>query len=325
MEKGRVKITFTNSPENREFLDAIKQWSDSIPTMYFLDICCVSNIKDKNIYFNEPEKYKDKCDFLERLSTVDLPHNAISFLPALIEKVSDLFNDKSRNELKEEVERDLDALNGFFKKARVVEEKKFTEMYVEGMKSEYPESSGEAYHAFLEYVNSMKLGNPISPVNRLSVAKEIIGKATEINVDKFSAVVITAIACVYGCIPAKKVMKFKDDPEKFNSSNALADIQTISRIGRLANEIERNYHLGKTKYARTTFLTDDNNLKKMYDYFFVKDVTKTENQSGVNHHIKLTIDGGLLFPDLFVYKDEKDQQKKQKEYVELLDFMGVKI
>lgn len=325
MEKGRVKLTFTNSPENREFIDAIKQWSDSIPTMYFLDICCISNIKDKDVYLNEPEKYNNKCNFLERLSAVDLPHNAISILPALIEKVSDLFNDKSRNELKAEVERDLDALNGFFKKARVVEEKKFTEMYVEEMKNEYPESSGEAYHAFLEYVNSMKLGNPISPVKRLSVAKEIISKATDLNIDKLSAVVITAIACVYGCIPAKKVMKFKDDPVKFNSSNALADIQTISRIGRLANDIEYGYRLGKTTYARTSFLTDDDNLKKLYDYFFVKDVTKTENQSGVNHHIKVTIEGNLLFPDLFNYNDEKDQEKKQKEYIELLDFMGVKI
>lgn len=325
MEKGKVKITLTDSPENREFIDAIKQWSDSIPTMYFLDTCCISSIKKKEIYFNEPEKYNGKCNFLEMLSTVDLPHNAISCLPALIEKVSDLFNDKSRDELNEEVERDIDALNGFFKKARVVEEKKFTEMYVKGMKGEYPESSGEAYHTFLEYVNSMKLGNSVSSVNRLAVAKEIISKAIELNVDKFSSVVITAIACVYGCIPAKKVMKFKDAPEKFNSSNALADIQTISRIGRLANEIEYNYRLGKTTYARTTFLTDDKNLKKMYDYFFVKDVTKTENQSGVNHHIKLTIEGRLLFPDLFDYKDEEEQQKKQKEYVELLDFMGVQI
>ncbi|WP_141402808.1 hypothetical protein [Kosakonia sacchari] len=318
-------MTLTDSPENREFLSAIKQWSDSIPTMYFLDICCISNIKNKDIYFNEPEKYKNKCDFLERLSAVDLPHNAISCLPALIEKVSDLFNDKSTHELKEEVERDLDALNNFFKKARVVEEKKFTEMYVNGMKNEYPESSGSDYHKFLECVNSMKLGNTISSANRLSVAKEIIRKATELNVDKFSAVVITAIACVYGCIPAKKVMKFKDEPAKFNSSNALADIQIISRIGRLADEIESNYRLGKTKYARTTFLTDDDNLKKLYDYFFVKDVTKSETEFGISHNIKLTIEGHLLFPDLFNYKDDEDQQKKQKEYIELLDFMGVRI
>lgn len=325
MEKGRFKITLTNSPENREAYDAIKQWSDSIPTMYFLDICCISNIKDKDFYLKDPEKYKNKCNFLEKISAVDLPHNAISCLPALIEKVSDLFNDKSRNELKKEVERDLDALNDFFKKARVVEEKKFTEMYVDGMKNEYPESTGEAYHTFLEYINSVKLGNPISPANRLSVAKLIISKATELNVDKYSVVVITAIACVYGCIPAKKVMKFKDDPVKFNSSNALADIQTISRIGRLANEIEDNYRLGKTTYARTTFLTDDDNLKKLYDYFFVKGVTKNETQSGVNHHIKLTIEGDLLFPDLFNYKNEEDKQMKQEEYAELLHFMGVRI
>lgn len=325
MEKGRFKITVTDSPENRDFLEAIKKWSDSIPTMYFLDICCISNIKDKDFYNNDPEKYKNKCNFLERLSEVDLPHNAISCLPALIEKVSDLFNDKSRDELKKEVERDLDALSNFFKKARVIEEIKFAEMYVDGMKDEHPESSGAGYHNFLEYANSLKLGNTISPANRLSVVKEIISKAQELNVDKYSAVVSTTIACVYGCLPAKKVMKFKDDPLKFNSSNALADIQTISRIGRLANEIESNYRLGKTKYARTTFLTDDDNLKKLYDYFFVKDVARSENEFGVSHNIKLTIEGHLLFPDLFNHKDEEDQQKKQSEYIELLSLMGVPI
>lgn len=325
MEKGRFKFTVTDSSENRFFLEAIKKWSDSIPTLYFLDICCISNVKDKDVYFNEPEKYKNKCDFLEKLSELDLSHNAISCLPALIEKVSDLFNDKSRGELKEEVERDINALNDFFKNAKVIEEIKFTEMYVDGMKNEHPESSGSDYHNFLEYVNSQKLGNTTSPANRLSVAKEIISKATELNVDKFSAVVITVIACVYGCIPAKKVMKFKDDPLKFNSSNALADIQTISRIGRLASEIESNHRLGNTKYVRTTFLTDDDNLKKLYDYFFVKDVAKSETESGVCHNLKITIEGHLLFPDLFDYKDEEDKKRKQNEYIELQKLMGVPI
>lgn len=120
-------------------------------------------------------------------------------------------------------------------------------------------------------------------------------------------------------------MKFKDDQDKFNSSNALADIQTVSRIGKLSKEIESKARLGQARYVRTTFMTDDDNLKKLYDYFFVNDVIKEDTETGVNHRIKVTIEGGLLFPDLFDYKDEEDEVKKQNEYTELLKLMGVPV
>lgn len=325
MEKSRLKLTLDNSSESQAFLEFYKAWNDIIPTVYFLDICCISNIKNKEKYINESDRFKNKYDFLKLLEEIDLPHNAISCLPAMMEKVSDRFNDKSRDELKEEVGRDLEALNGFFKKARVIEKVEFTESYVEEMKNEHPEATGENYHNFLFYVNSLGLANTLPPAKRLAVAKQVIEKSGEFGIDKFSAVVVTALACIYGCIPAKKVMKFKNDQDKFNSSNALADIQTVSRIGKLSKEIESKARLGQARYVRTTFMTDDDNLKKLYDYFFVNDVIKEETETGVNHRIKVTIEGYLLFPDLFDYKDAEDEVKKQNEYTELLKLMGVPV
>lgn len=174
-------------------------------------------------------------------------------------------------------------------------------------------------------MNSLGLANTLPPAKRLAASKQVIEKSSELGIDKFSAVVVTTLACIYGCIPAKKVMKFKDDQDKFNSSNALADIQTVSRIGKLSKEIESKARLGQARYLRTTFMTDDDNLKKLYDYFFVNDVIKEDTETGVNHRIKVTIEGGLLFPDLFDYKDEEDEVKKQNEYTELLKLMGVPV
>ncbi|WP_210523400.1 hypothetical protein [Pantoea ananatis] len=325
MEKSRLKLTLDNSPESKDFLDFFKAWSNIIPTVYFLDICCIGNIKNKEKYIDESERFRNKYDSLKLMEEIDLPHNAISCLPAMMEKVSDRFNDKTRDELKEEVERDLKALNGFFKKARVIEQVEFTDSYVEEMKDVHPEAVGESYHNFLLYVNSLGLSNTLPPAKRLGVAKQVIEKANELGVDKFSAVVVTALACIYGCNPAKKVMKFKDDQDKFNSSNALADIQTINRIGKLSKEIESRSRSGQAGYVRAIFLTDDDNLKKLYDCFFVNNVIKEETETGVDHKIKVTIEGCLLFPDLFDYKDAEDEVKKQNEYTELLKFMGVPV
>ncbi|WP_150317263.1 hypothetical protein, partial [Enterobacter hormaechei] len=73
MEKSRLKLTLDNSSESQAFLEFYKAWNDIIPTVYFLDICCISNIKNKEKYINESERFKNKYDFLKLLEEIDLP------------------------------------------------------------------------------------------------------------------------------------------------------------------------------------------------------------------------------------------------------------
>lgn len=332
MDKGRFKLTLSNTPENLEFLDFFKKWHDAIPTIYFMDICCISNIKKKDKYLSEDNTDVSKFNFLKDLEEIDLSHNAISCLPSIIEKVSDFYNDKSTDELKEEIKRDINALNGFFKKARVIEVPEFIEMYVDAMKNQHPESSGKNYHDYLFFLNGLGLANTLPAKKKIEFSQVILDKADELDIDKFSVIVVTAIACLYGCIPAKRVMKFKAKEEEFNSSNALADIQTVSRVGRLSHDMECQYHLGKAPYARSIFLTDDKYLKKLYDYFFVNNVLKENSPTGVNSRLKVTIEGKFLFPDLFKIDESgelkeigADEPETFSEYERLLIMMGVKL
>ncbi|AIK13479.1 hypothetical protein GZ59_16500 [Pectobacterium atrosepticum] len=318
-----MKFAFENTPENQSFFDLINLWSKSIPTCYFLDICCVSNIRESRKYLSNEMIGTDKYKFIKFLETLDFDNNAISYLPALMEKTSDLFNDKSVNNLTAEVREDLEALHLFFKNAKVIESPEFSDEYINKMKSYHPEMNGQGYHDFLSFVNCSGIIDAVSKNKRLGYVKSFCEQADLLNIEKNSVVVISAIACIYGCIPARKVMKFKREPGEFNSSNALADLQSVSRVARMSNEIERGARLGLTPYVRYSFITEDKNLNILYDCFFVNGVEQEITENFVKNKITMTIEGKLLFPELFKIDGSFTDASAEDEFVEVLKYLGL--
>ncbi|EAA3680361.1 hypothetical protein DOA99_09160 [Salmonella enterica subsp. houtenae] len=318
--KDRIKITIPFSEENKSFLEFVDAWDQIIPTCYFVDICCVGNIKNSAKYLLEENVGTKKFYFIKSLERIDLKHNTISYFPALMEKVSDFYNDKSIQRLKEEAKEDLNALRCFFKNARVMEDTDFTNMYIEGMKSHHPEVDGEKYHQFLSFTNESGIIDPVSPDERLDFVRLFCEQANRLTLDKRSVVFVSSVACIYGCLPARRLMKFKRDPTKFNSSNVLADLQSVSRVARLSSEIECT---GRSAFARFSYLTEDNNLKILYDCFFVRNVERETIPNGISNKLTTTIDGKRLFPALFNSDGYLINEKAEQEFNELLTLLGV--
>lgn len=282
MHRSKLTVQIAVSPENREALDALRNRSRVIPTLFFLDNCVVSHIK----------LALDRGTPVARsFVDVDLPHNGMSYLPTLMEKASNVDKPFTEEELIGEVRKDLGALRTFFAHATVYEPEDFAIQYARDHRGIHPETLGPEYHELLTFASSSRLYDPIADRNRLTVARAICAKASELGIGRQHPLVLALLGCIFGCIPAQKVMKFKRDQESFNASGALADIQLVQRIGRLSQVVNEP----NSKYVRTDFLTDDKNLEKLYRLFFVNEVAS----HGSGDKVTMTVETRGLFPSLF--------------------------
>ncbi|MFJ2287804.1 hypothetical protein ACIOUF_15790 [Pseudomonas iridis] len=314
MKKQQFSMKIPNTPENREFITLIKQWSDMIPTLFFLDLCTISHIKTSLECGSEGAPSEPKS--LAWLRENDVPHNGFSYLPALMEKASDTQSNFDAEGLTQEAIRDLTSLKAFFKQARIVEDVNFASDYVETLMGIHPESLGASYHEFLNFVNGLRIFNTIASAKRLKAAKNICEKATSLGISKGHPLILASLACVYGCVPSKKVLKFKEDPAEFSSSNALGDVQVIQRVGKLTHMIEQN----ERGYPRAQFVTDDRHLRDFYKFFFVNEVVSLESDDTTTTKYEVTIQANMLFPDLF---DEHGRPKGEAENAEILEIYAL--
>jgi len=309
-------ITTSETPENRDKLDLIRAWDKSIPTLYFLDICSISHIKKSQsaaLSDNFPRQ-----ESLKSLEAIDLPHNGISYLPALMEKASDKNSKFSIEELTAEAERDLKALRDFFKKAKIYESEELAFKYINELKGVQPEILGEKYHSFLNYANEFGIYNPLADNKKLKAVEALCNESDRLGIIKSHPVVLASLACIYGCLPAKKVMKFKKNPDQFNSSNALGDILMIQRIAQLTQMIE---DAGSS--IRTSFFTDDNSLREFYEIFFVNDVcTELNDEGSMSTAFKMTAKGNCIFPDLYNLDGTIKDDKKEQELFKIYELIG---
>ncbi|TLS19226.1 MAG: hypothetical protein FDZ72_04795 [Betaproteobacteria bacterium] len=248
------------------------EWAASVPTLYFLDICVVGATKLAQALL---EKNLRKAQIIGYLRSLDRPQHAFSYLFALMEKVSDSRGVASDAELEEQVRGDLAALRAFFKKAKVHEPDELVIPFLRDLRRTPIELLRPCYLSFLEQVNNqLELRNTISPALRLQKAKEILAVAHSLEINQQHPVVILVLSCLYGNTAAKKLMKFKEDPGKFNAENVLADIMAITRFAQFKLQIE---HWGREggKYLRSEFITDDDGLIGVIDCF-QPDVVKLE-------------------------------------------------
>lgn len=291
-----------------EFDAFVRQWSDAVPTLYFVDICVANAVK-----LSQDKLARDarKTSLIDRLRRLDKPQNSFSFLLALVEKVHDPRSRLSDAELREQIVGDVAALNAFFVHARVIEPDEFLILYAEALRGVPHELSQPAYAQFLRTANDrFALGNPVAKPRRLRTAEEILMAADALSVARQHPVVLVTLACLYGNASARKVMKFKADPEKFDVENALADIMVISRFLPRKLEIEQLGREGKLSFLRSDFLTDDDGLAGILRCF-EGDAVSSEQQGDV-HQTKtiVTVKIPFLFPELPT-SDEADAREIQ--------------
>lgn len=262
----------------REQHSILAGWAASIPTLYFLDICVVAATKlSEDSLANNDRKSK----IVSNLRNLDQPQHKFSYLLALMEKVSDLRGTLSDSELEAQLLGDLNALRVFFRQAKVYEPDEFIIQYLKDLRRYPVELERSKYLEFLEMVNNqLGLKDPISPAFRLEKAMEILAAADTLNVDRRHPVVILVLSCLYGNSAAKKLMKFKADPVKFNAENVLSDIMLITRLAKTKLEIEHLGREGKGQFLRADFITDDAGLVGVIN-FFTPESVKHENVSDV--------------------------------------------
>ncbi|EIU7615496.1 hypothetical protein L3I75_004357 [Vibrio vulnificus] len=314
--KSRIKIKTNITHENQGFLELFQRLNDITPTLYFLDVCTISNIKKE--LADESGEYKSpNARFLR---SIDTEINGISYFPSLMERVSDQNNTPTVDDLKTEARRDLEALDLYFKKIKLVEHLDFIDHFIEEICGGHIEASASLYHEYLNKVNSMGIADTKSQKERLEFAKKIVDEANKLGVAQSHPVVISTVACIYGCISAKKVLKFKTNPSAFNSSNAIGDIMLMQRVGEFTYDIES---LSKScRFVRAKLVTDDHHLRLFYDYFFVQDFSREKIDDGSLKRFKITFEPEKVFPVLFNEVGSLKNTSCEEEYSNILRLLG---
>lgn len=300
-------ITFkmTLTPEQHNML---REWSLSVPTLYMLDICVVSATKLTNASLeNDPRKAK----LVTYLRELDSPTNGFSYLFALMEKVSDSRGIDSDEELERKILSDLSSMREFFNKARVVESDDFVLAFLKELRGVAIETKRADYLGFLRDLNNqLKLSNPVASKQRLKKAEEIMEKARFFAISRQHPVVTIGLACLYGNPAAKKLMKFKVNPQQFDVENVLADIMLISRFAGVKLEIE---HMGRngTGYPRSNFITDDNGLIQILKCFNPTIVKHKDKHDGRETQLTMTVNLKDLLTEI-----------QMEEYDHILDLLN---
>ncbi|WP_434728267.1 hypothetical protein ACLN6O_05240 [Acinetobacter sp. PVC-6A] len=302
--RKEITFTFKNQPGLKEIFET---WSRMVPTLFLLDICVVGVTK---LNRNTLDSNNRKAKYIDLLKTYDEPHYCFSFLPALMEQVSDSRGLKPADEIKKQLIEDINSLRSFFKNASVYETDEFILNFADELMGKHIEKNRENFLKFLSMMNdSYKLHNTIASNLRIEKAREIIEEAKKSNISPQHPLVIIILACLYGNPSAKKILKFKDNPKKFQAENALADIMLIQRFTKIKLEME--YYAAKDKkgFSNVQFLTDDIGLSELFIHFKPNLVQIKDSESGSEIYYTFTINLKKLLTDI---KDE------EKEIIDLL-------
>ncbi|WP_040067950.1 hypothetical protein [Pseudomonas batumici] len=323
-QRVSIKVRFEIPAGDHHSTAALTQWrrlANQAPTLHFLDVCAISHIKTH--LKKSPDPDAPVRESISELRKLDVPGNGISYLAAFLEKTSDLNHPKTDEGLVAEVECDLTALQQFFKNAKVYEGGHITPDQILELKGEHPEELGPIYHQFLIFINSLKLYDAPAADKRLELVAQICSKAEKLGILKNHPVVITSVACVYGFVPALKVIKFKEDPAEFNASNALGDIQLIQRIANMSNLILEIWRKQRIGYAKTKFFTDDRDLRLLLECFSVSDVSRNESEGLTTTSYQITTNFARLLPVLHNQAGDIKSLKEDEERSEVYRLLGI--
>lgn len=285
-----------NMKFTQEQYSMMREWSLSIPTLYMLDICVVSATK---LTSDSLEKNPRKANLINHLRELDRPNNSFSYLFALMEKVSDPREIDTDEELEAKILSDLASMRNFFTKARISEPDEFVLEFLKELRGNPIEQKRSDYLGFLTALNDdFKLCNPVASKQRLKIAKKIIEQTGHFNFSCQHPIVAIGLACLYGNPAAKKLMKFKASPQKFDAENALADIMLISRFAAIKLNIEQLGREGVGNYLRLNFITDDNGLIEIIKCFTPKIVRHIDKNDGRETQTTMTVKLKELLTDI---------------------------
>jgi len=242
-----------------------------------------------------------------------------------MEKASDQRSKLSAEMFVREARRDWDAMGAFFKNACIFELWDFVEAYATELFGAHPEQSTPEYLAFLQFANDQGLHNKIAERNRLKMAQALCIKAQELGISTSHPVVLVTIAVLYECEDARKVMKFSGKTENFNPSNALGDIQSISRVAGMMTSFIQCAGASGGPFKNGKFKTADSSLHNMLRYFSVLSVSTTEVSDGAARKFTMSVDIPSLYPILFGADREPKDEKSRVELNQLYELLGAEL
>jgi hypothetical protein len=229
--------------------------------MYFLDICAADVTKKTSAQLAADTR---KAALAARLRQLDVPSHQFSYLLAFMEKASDTESKLTDDELQANIVRDVSHVRDFFVKASVAK----GDDHLLGSLGELRRSSFElgrpAYLAFLRAVSDRcELHQAVSKPKRFDTASELIALADGLGIDRQHPVLTVTLACLYGNPSARKVLKFKRDPQAFKAEKALPDIMTIGRFLAQKLQLQEDYRKSLNSFRHVEYITDDAGLEEV--------------------------------------------------------------
>lgn len=290
---GSITVNMQLTPEQQRMM---REWSLSIPTLYILDICVVNATKLTSASLKKNPRKNNLVNYLREL---DRPNNCFSYLFALMEKVSDSRGLDTDEELEMKILSDLESMRNFFINSQIIESNDFILNFLKELRGNPIEKKRVDYLNFLRVLNDQfKLSNPISPAQRFNIAKKIIEQTKNFNFSRQHPIVTIGLASLYGNISAKRLLKFKANPQKFDAENVLADIMLITRFAGIKLHVEQLGREGVGRYLRTDFITDDNGLIDIIKCFTPQVVKYIDKYDGRETHTTMTVKLKDLLTDI---------------------------
>lgn len=287
----------------------MRQWSRRVPTIYFLDLMMVDAAKRSLTKGTKPPKIAARITRLRRL---DRHGNSFSYLLAMLEKVSDPRGKLTSEQLADQVRLDARALMKFPRRASFYETDALIDQCLRDVQGSDIEKTTPRYIDFLLAMNGMtELHEPMAPTLRFAKATEIIDIADSIRVARHHPVVLVTLACLYGNLDARHVLKFGGRKAKpFDPVNVLADIMMIRRCAEKKVEIEDQGRRGLIPFVHAELVTDDHGVVGLIPCFEPTGVTHRDDGDQSECTLQMTVHLAKLLTDLVVARDHANAARR---------------
>lgn len=281
-----------------------------------MDICTIGYLKDKENILSGNDERKKKI-IRELSKEIENKENKFSFILAILEKGTDYTHTLSKDELLERFFSDYTAISKIIPEENIVESKALIELLITTLiDPNYPmreraELSIPENLKFLSYFNSLKICSTPPRKERFELAQQVAKAADAFKVQKGYLTILVCIASIYGCDPARKILKIKKNGNDFNPSNCLGDIMSITRAAKARALILKKYPQYTVEYR-----TEDQALENFHKYICAKHILNAKDLDRFT--ISITNQAGM-FPALYRENQCIDDEELKKLY-SLLDF-----
>lgn len=273
-------------------------------TVYFLDRNIISIIKDANVWKTIDDQ--NKKDILSHLYKIDSINSIITPMFSLFEGQHGRI--EYDNEVFDTVDKELNVLKNFFKKAKVDDSfiSNF-ELFEQAKVSIEYKKNVEDKISFLEDINDY-LYQPLSSEAKSNAIEKILCIQEEKYrdcFDRIDPVVVASLCCVYGNNICKKILKPKKEVEKTSYYNAVMDFQHFTFFTMLVGRIESEYGKRHNPNIHCEFLSGDKFLNEFFSWYKVNESSSFLGNEKFKINVKFSKKGIENIP------------------IELRDFLGI--